>query len=213
MVTPRTSENQHLLLKKFWLDCGGVEIGSRGRDLSDDFANEMAFFLEHCPKLISDSNKKFELQEREEYEKISEYCGKLLSLLQGIPEGDRINILSLEDSGLTQILSLHHDKPVVKKTRAKGPLCDPLKYIEAMATQADEHRKKLRGLKKHERQLRELHDFVNRFPPLKNIRKNQLCELAHILWPNINVDSFKRAYEFKSQQLDQQTKKRKKSGK
>ncbi len=169
------SEAQQVQLKRVWLECGGQER------LADNFTAELAYFLDNCPDLIVEGNKKIETEESRGYAAVAKHCDKLLKALGDIPELDRLNLLSLRE----------------KRPEYDGrslPMCDPLDYVQALQELAADRSYRLKRYAKHKRQLGDLRAFLDRFPPLRAISRSNFIELATQLWPDINPESFLKAY-------------------
>lgn len=174
-MTGTFSEAQKAELNRIWSDCGGLAR------LADDFTAELAYFMDRCPELIAVGNKKIETEESRDYAAVAKHCEKLLAALGEIPELDRLNLLSLRE-----------ERP--EYDGRSVPLCDPLEYVQTMQELASDRSYRLKRYAKHERQLDELRRFVDRFPPLKEISRKEFLELAGALWPDIDDDSFRKAY-------------------
>ena len=174
------AEAQKEQLRRIWLECGGLER------LAEGFAGEIAFFLEQCPPLITEGNKKIETEESRGYANVAKQCDKLLKALEGIPELDRLNRLSLRGH-FPGIVDAQGDSKSV-------PLCDPLEYLQALQEQAARQSQEVKRYAKHERQLSQLRHFLNRFPPMRQISRESFIELAGELWPEVNLESFRKAY-------------------
>lgn len=162
-------------LNRVWRDCSGQEW------LANNFTTELAYFMEHCPELITEGNRKIETEESRDYSAVAKHCDKLLKALEAIPELDRLNLLSMRE----------------KRREYDGrsvPLCDPLEYVKALQELAAANSNNVKRYAKHERQLNRLRTFLDRFPPLRNISRSNFIELAATLWPEINSESFLKAY-------------------
>lgn len=174
-MTATFSEAQKAELNRIWSDCGGPAR------LAGDFTAELAYFMDHCPELIAVGNKKIETEESRDYAAVAKHCEKLLAVLGDLPELDRLNLLSLRE-----------ERP--EYDGRSVPLCDPLEYVQTMQELANDRSGRLKRYAKHERQLDELRQFVNRFPPLKEISRANFVDLAAALWPEINPENFLKAY-------------------
>lgn len=169
------NEAQKTDLKRIWSTCGGLER------LADNFVSELAYFMEYCPELITEGNRKIETEESRDYAAVAKHCDKLLKALEGIPELERLNLLSMRE----------------KRHEYDGrsvPLCDPLEYVKALQELATANSYNVKRYAKHERQLDKLRTFLERFPPLRDISRKQFLELLGALWPDIDDDSFRKAY-------------------
>ena len=169
------SEPQKANLQKVWLECDGQER------LANNFTTELAYFMEHCPELIADGNKKIETEQSRNYSTLEKHCDKLLKTLESIPELERLNLLSLREQ------RPEYDGKSI-------PLCDPLEYVRALQALAADQSHNLKRYAKHERQLDQLRTHLNRHPPLRDISRSKFIELAGELWPDIKYDSFLKAY-------------------
>lgn len=169
------SEDQARDLKDFWRRHDGLDR------LADDFVKELGFFMQHCPTLITDSKKKIETEESKAFAAVATHCEKLERALRGISDLDRLNILSLREA-----------RP--EYGGKAMPLVDPLEYVSAIRELAGARSYELKRLGKYTRQLLGLREFVKRFPPLKDISRSRLVELASLLWPAVGSGDFERAY-------------------
>ena len=167
---------QQAALEEYWFAQGGLA------QLAEDFIQQMTFFMEHCPEIISDNNKKIEAVESRNYSAVAERCKKLLEALELIPEGERLNILSLRER------RPEYDNKAM-------PICEPYVYVDTMRELAEHWSYELKRPAKHARQLYGLRNFVKRFPPLKSVNRKKFIELAQILWPSVNGSSFEKVYK------------------
>ena len=153
-------------LKNIWQRLGGLDR------LADSFVAEMRYFLEQTPAINADDGRKQSTVEREHYASVAEQCDKLLKALGQLPELDRLNVLSLRG-----YLPESGDRAV--------PICDPLDYITTVKENAQYRAEQLKNgnVSKFSRQLYALRDFINRFPPAREINRSQFIELATALWP------------------------------
>ena len=169
------NETQKEQLERIWLDCGGQE------EQAKNFIGELAYFFDNCPELIAGSHEKIETQHSRDYSSVVQQCEKLVKALEKIPDIDRINILSIRE----------------KRPENGGrsvPICDPLDYVEGIQELAKFQSNQLKKYKKYKQQLYGLRDFLNRFPPLRNIKRSNLLKLAGELWPEVDPASFEKAY-------------------
>ena len=169
------TDAQKIQLKRIWLECRGQER------LAENFTTELTYFMDNCPELIADGNKKIETAESCDYAAVAKQCDKLLQALAKIPELDRLNLLP----------------PREERPEYNGralPIYDPLEFMLTVQENATRQSRELKGFAKHERQLGDLRDFIERFPPLQNISRDKFIELAGELWPDINLESFRKAY-------------------
>jgi len=157
------SENKNSQLRRFWLDIGGLDR------LTGDFVNELIYYMKTTSELITDTNKQIETEESNRYKKVANTCDKLLAELTEISELDRINILSLR-----QKYQEFGEKSL--------PMCDPLEYVETIKELADNYSYELKKCAKYERQWKGLENFKKRFPPCKNLTKEQFKDLFCILY-------------------------------
>jgi len=170
------NDSQIADLKRVWQRLGGLER------LADSFTDELAYFMEHCPELITEGNRKIETKESRDYSTVAKHCDKLLQALEEIPALDRLNRLSMRAGG-----PLSGPLPGF-------PLCDPIEYVQAIKKLATQESSIIKRYAKYERQLTSLRSFVNRFPPLREISRSNFLDLAALLWPDASPDSLERAY-------------------
>jgi len=157
------SNYQNEKLRRFWRNIGGLDR------LAGDFVNELNHYMRTTPRLITDSNKRIEIEESREYKKIAEACNKLLDRLNNIPEIDRLNILSLREL-----------RP--EYCGRSLPICDPLDYVETIQELAEHQSYGLKKYVKSERQWKGLEHYIKRFPPCRDLTKSQFSNLFFILY-------------------------------